>query len=759
MQSRSSAAESPEISLLIPVKVGDSGLEEHMAQVEAFFAKFFPGAYEIIAIINGDEAYADCERLSGLRVSYPQLRLLPCLEAGKGLALKAGFAVARGRFVFMTDADLPYDLEFFSRAYAALVSGYDFVSGNRRLLNSTFTVPTSLLHLVYRRHKLGLLFNTLVARLILRIPSTDTQAGIKAMSREFAELAFGRQTSPGFFADLEYFFACYDSGFRHIELPLHFYLRDEKSTVHLTMQLLATLVWLPRLFFARARGQYRLQHMGNTKRFSIWWRIIKRLDLRRLRMWTALCARWALTPYSKIITFLPRRGRIFDVACGHGLLGLLLATRSSELEVLGVDKDQLRLTDARILAHGLSNLSFQEGCLKDKAPQPYDAMTVMDALHLLSPEEQKDCMANAFAGLRPGGVLLIRVADVSSGGWRLGLRRSYEFLVRHSVFAASSRAVQSQRTPEAWQDLAKQAGFHVWSEICSSLFFTDRLFICRKPLLHEAKARFPVFAADDWGLSPGVNEGILELARKGVLRRVSILVDGAYSHYLLQELSEVKGLELGLHFALTFGDQMESSKDFRSPRAFIRFLLNPLLSQAKKKGRIAKEFSRQLAKLRGLGIEPYYLDGHHHVHRVPVVASAIATLASVEALPHHVRRPYDPRAWFSKKAIINVMAILSARSYSNQRALAFSYPSLATMNDPWRLARLVQKLTLQTEIIVHPAKRDDLKAIGSSDSYTFGRVQEYHSLMNLQEPLALLQSLQREGSVVAYRSQELVPSI
>ena len=57
--------------------------------------------------------------------------------------------------------------------------------------------------------------------------------------------------------------------------------------------------------------------------------------------------------------------------------------------------------------------------------------------------------------------------------------------------------------------------------------------------------------ADDWGLSRGINEGILRIARLGHLKHVSIMAGTPYATYRLKELKHVRGIDLGLHFHLT----------------------------------------------------------------------------------------------------------------------------------------------------------------------------------------------------------------
>jgi len=215
--------------------------------------------YEIILIPNGT---GDLTHERSLVLATDLAERHPCVvvvdhrtPTGKGAALKSGYIKSRGQWIFFIDADLPYDLGFFTKAMAELEQGADFVTGNRRLLNSSFSFPVSLLPIVYRRHRLGLWFNFCV-RFLFRLKTSDTQAGIKAMTRRFADAAFSHQTCPGFLADVEYFVSCREGKFQHVELPVQFFLASEKSTVRLFRELFTTLYWLPRLYFQKVTGWY-----------------------------------------------------------------------------------------------------------------------------------------------------------------------------------------------------------------------------------------------------------------------------------------------------------------------------------------------------------------------------------------------------------------------------------------------------------------------------------------------------------------------
>jgi dolichyl-phosphate beta-glucosyltransferase len=246
------------LSLLIPAHRCGSVLEHTVISLRDYLQRQFPNEFEIVIIPNGprvegDQTYSVAEELASrfLEVKLVNHQVSP----GKGAALKTGFAQSLGEWLFFTDADFPYDPSFFITAAQLLADGVDFISGNRRLPESHFNIPVTLLHLAYRRHCIGLIFNRIV-RLLFPIKTSDTQAGIKAMSHRMAEVAFSRQTCPGFLFDLEFFLCCAGYGFRGAEIPVTFFLRSEKSTIQLWREAVQAGIWLVKIFWRYKRGWY-----------------------------------------------------------------------------------------------------------------------------------------------------------------------------------------------------------------------------------------------------------------------------------------------------------------------------------------------------------------------------------------------------------------------------------------------------------------------------------------------------------------------
>ena len=101
----------------------------------------------------------------------------------------------------------------------------------------------------------------------------------------------------------------------------------------------------------------------------------------------------------------PPDARVLEIGCGTGAISRLLAARPKVGQVLGVDPSPILLAQARELAAGISNLSFQEADGRD-LPLPdasFDVVVVHRVLsHVPGPER---VLGQAFRVLRAGGWL------------------------------------------------------------------------------------------------------------------------------------------------------------------------------------------------------------------------------------------------------------------------------------------------------------------------------------------------------------------
>lgn len=278
----------------------------------------------------------------------------------------------------------------------------------------------------------------------------------------------------------------------------------------------------------------------------------------------------------------------------------------------------------------------------------------------------------------------------------------------------------------------------------------------RRKCYHAVPNLFGI-TADDWGLSPGVNQGILKLARLGVVKRVSLMANGSHLEKGLEELFSLEGVELGLHFNLTYGrpsqadpdpgctllQKKEPQKDclipfrfipFRfipSPGKFLFHWLNPFENHRIHREFVRKELSAQLEKLKGLGVKIQYLDGHHHIHMVPGLLDTLFDLVQKEGIKR-VRLPYDPKLWKSSKFFLLILALLARPRFKKHgfEFFPFIYPQEESIRDQGLLRATLAKKP-EAEIIFHPAEMDDIGNLEFPDPYREGRVTEFLALQML----------------------------
>lgn len=132
---------------------------------------------------------------------------------------------------------------------------------------------------------------------------------------------------------------------------------------------------------------------------------------------------------------------------------------------------------------------------------------------------------------------------------------------------------------------------------------------------------------DDFGLHEGINQAVFALARQGRVQAVSAMVGGpAWSQGApaLRAL-DPRQVEVGLHLDLT---ECPLQPALRAPlgRLIVRAYLRRLDVAA-----LRAEIHGQLdAFERAMGRAPAYVDGHQHVHQLPVVRTLL-----LQALADH----------------------------------------------------------------------------------------------------------------------------
>lgn len=199
-----------------------------------------------------------------------------------------------------------------------------------------------------------------------------------------------------------------------------------------------------------------------------------------LSAWPYLILRSLLTPYRKFLDGLPVTGRFLDLACGYGILSGLLAS-SGTRTVVGSDQDAGRICLAKRLWGDLCNLEFQEGSLTSALGHTtFDGILLIDSMHYLMPEVQKQVLDNIYASLRPGGLLVLR--DIDWKGWAKSPwpEKFTYFFETLSVRIRYGKTALHFRSLTQWNELLRSSGFEPRSSWSTRFPFADTVFIFEK---------------------------------------------------------------------------------------------------------------------------------------------------------------------------------------------------------------------------------------------------------------------------------------
>ncbi|RKG92989.1 ChbG/HpnK family deacetylase [Corallococcus sp. CA053C] len=145
--------------------------------------------------------------------------------------------------------------------------------------------------------------------------------------------------------------------------------------------------------------------------------------------------------------------------------------------------------------------------------------------------------------------------------------------------------------------------------------------------------------ADDLGLHPSLDAGILRAHRDGIVTSATLLATGPSAARAV-ELARAQGLAVGVHLALSTrlacAAPAESVRtvapDGRLRASWADFARAWLTGQVRRE-ELERELSAQLARARELGAAVDHLDGHQHLHLLPGVRSVVEGLAAREGLP------------------------------------------------------------------------------------------------------------------------------
>ena len=149
-----------------------------------------------------------------------------------------------------------------------------------------------------------------------------------------------------------------------------------------------------------------------------------------------------------------------------------------------------------------------------------------------------------------------------------------------------------------------------------------------------------IINADDFGWSEGVNRGIVEAYRNGIVTSTTVLANGTAFDGAVQLARQERRLGVGVHLNLSDGAPLlprwevpslvnEQGHFSGGPMKLVARMLAGKLRSAE----VEAEWDAQIRKVEKAGIQPTHLDGHKHVHMLPALFPIALRVARRHEIP------------------------------------------------------------------------------------------------------------------------------
>ena len=220
--------------------------------------------------------------------------------------------------------------------------------------------------------------------------------------------------------------------------------------------------------------------------------------------------------------------------------------------------------------------------------------------------------------------------------------------------------------------------------------------------------------ADDLGRTHGINTGVFEAHRVGIVTSATAMVNHEGVHEAAAMSRANPKLGIGLHVALSGGrtalpassvPSLVDARGFQPARP-------EGLDQARPAEITAEIEAQFLNFVEVFGRKPTHLDSHHHSHRLPGVFEAVCAIARREGLP--VRN-----AGGDMGAELKSLGLRSNHSFEE----SFFDQGVSVEHLVFIIERLPEGTT---ELMCHPAHED--AELAASSSYAAVRVKELAAL-------------------------------
>jgi chitin disaccharide deacetylase len=234
--------------------------------------------------------------------------------------------------------------------------------------------------------------------------------------------------------------------------------------------------------------------------------------------------------------------------------------------------------------------------------------------------------------------------------------------------------------------------------------------------------------ADDFGLTAGINRGILELHQAGLITSATLMARAGATDQAIEIARVNATLGVGCHIVLVDGDPTISSESvpsliapstnnfFPTLAPFLgRLLTGKIVSEE-----IEIETAAQIRHLQSRGVQITHVDSHKHIHMFPRVIRPVLRAARACGI-RSVRNPFEPpwavrattRAGFVRTAQISVLRTFHStwQRIIQEEGFKTTDGTIAVTGtgilDSTMLRRLLEQVPDGTwELVTHPGYND-----------------------------------------------------
>jgi hopanoid biosynthesis associated protein HpnK len=244
-----------------------------------------------------------------------------------------------------------------------------------------------------------------------------------------------------------------------------------------------------------------------------------------------------------------------------------------------------------------------------------------------------------------------------------------------------------------------------------------------------------ILNADDFGLTRGVNEGIIRAHREGILTSATLMANGPAFDDAIERAKANPQLGIGCHLVLSGGVAVaprEKIPSLAGPNGALPESLAALVVRVTSGSLRTGDIETEIRRVQAAGVCVSHLDTHKHTHTHPRVMGVVARVARACGISR-IRNPVEDLrdSWKTTRSdglgrFLDLAAACAVRSVGFQfRALSRKYGLLSPdhflgLAATGRLNRIALACLMEavsegsTEIMLHPGIWDaELEKVGS----------------------------------------------